>query len=322
MNQKYYDVIGFILKFAIGAIVKNEADSILEWVAYHWVVGIDHFFIADNGSNDGTYEILKGLEKQGFVTVFRFPTLGTKAPQLLAYKKIIKLSKGLYTAVAFIDADEYLVPMDESDNVKLYLTQWFSKPDTAAVAMNWACFGSSGEIFRRPELVIERFKLRFSEKRNQNHHFKTIVRPEKVEIFYNPHMVKLKSGNYLNVLGEKLVAHPKQTFGLSDKVIWYPVRVNHYVVKSLEEFLVRKSPAGSAATIGKEKHQRYFITHDHNDSTCEVAAMIAPKVRIEMNKMAEGNVKYLQPSLLYKSYTHLKVKLIQQIGLLRWWWLR
>ena len=310
------------MKFAIGAIVKNEASSILEWIAYHRVVGIDHFFIADNGSNDGTLEILKGSEKQGLVTFFRFPTLGDQAPQLLAYKQILKLAKNKYTAVAFIDADEYIVPMDGSDSIKEHLSNWFGNPNTSAVALNWACFGSGGEIFKKPGLVLERFTFRFSQERNHNKHYKTIVRPDKVELFYNPHMVKLIAGCYINALGDALVPNTKQKFGLSAEAIWQPVRINHYVVKSLEEFLVRKSPAGSAATFGKQKHERYFHSHNHNDEVCEVAAKIAPKVIELIERLESINDKYIQSCLKKRCINFFRNKISLHLAAIRKWWLR
>ena len=39
-------------RLAIGAIVKNEGPYLLEWIAFHRVVGVDRFFIADNASTD------------------------------------------------------------------------------------------------------------------------------------------------------------------------------------------------------------------------------------------------------------------------------
>jgi hypothetical protein len=47
------------LKIALGAIVKNEADYLLDWIAYHWVVGARHFLIASNDSTDESNEILQ-----------------------------------------------------------------------------------------------------------------------------------------------------------------------------------------------------------------------------------------------------------------------
>jgi hypothetical protein len=43
------------VRVGIVAIAKNEARFLLEWVAFHRAVGIRHFFIVDNGGDDGTH---------------------------------------------------------------------------------------------------------------------------------------------------------------------------------------------------------------------------------------------------------------------------
>ena len=310
------------MNFAIGAIVKNEADSLLEWIAFHRLVGIDHFYIADNVSTDATWPILKALQKQGLVTTFRFPTLGEKAPQLLAYKRILKMAQGKFTAVAFVDADEYITPMDNSHSIRPFLLEWFDSPHVSGVVLNWACFGSGGAVFKEPGLVIERFTRRFSAERNHNKHYKSIVRPEAVEKFLNPHMARLREGRYLNALGQSFTPHPDKPYGLTADLVWEPVRVNHYVVKSLEEFLVRKSPVGSAARFGKVKHERFFKAHDRNDETCEVAAKMAPAVKEEMARLEALIADDLQPSRLQLAQEKGERWLGRQRDRVRRWLLR
>jgi len=46
------------MKIAIVAIFKNEFSYILEWISYHLEIGEDHFYIADNVSDDGTSQLL------------------------------------------------------------------------------------------------------------------------------------------------------------------------------------------------------------------------------------------------------------------------
>ncbi|MGA6640215.1 glycosyltransferase family 2 protein, partial [Escherichia coli] len=70
--------------------------------------------------------------------------------------------------------------------------------------------------------------------------------------------------------------------GVSAEVVWNGVRVNHYAVKSLEEFLLGKHLRGSAASANRVKHKAYFKAHDRNDETCLLAAALAPKVKAEM----------------------------------------
>ncbi|HSF92434.1 MAG TPA: glycosyltransferase family 2 protein, partial [Paracoccaceae bacterium] len=49
------------------ATMKNEAPFILEWVAYHQIIGFDKFVIFSNDSTDGTTEILDALDRAGII---------------------------------------------------------------------------------------------------------------------------------------------------------------------------------------------------------------------------------------------------------------
>lgn len=274
------------MKLFIAAIVKNELDALLEWIAYHRMLGVSGFIIADNGSNDGTRELLGGLAKLGFVTVLDFPTVGSQKPQLPAYEKILRICPRDVDLLAFIDADEFLQPL-EQEQLTATFSRWFTDESVSAVALNWANFGSSGEIFANEGLVIERFIKRAPRTFNVNHNFKSIVRPARAERFFNPHYADLRYGRYIDVQGSDLVLHPKHGYGVSAEVLWHGVRVNHYAVKSLEEFLLGKYLRGSAATANRVKHKAYFEAHDRNDEQCLLAAALAPQVKAEMIKLSE-----------------------------------
>lgn len=270
------------MKLFVAAIIKNEMDALLEWIAYHRVVGVSGFIIADNGSNDGSRVFLDGLERLGIVTVLDFPTIGEQKPQLPAYERILRSCSTNIDLLAFIDADEFLVPLDPEKSLSSSLDEWFSDPSVSAVALNWANFGSNGELFAEEGLVTERFTQRAPQQFNANKNFKSIVRPSNASFFNNPHHAELRYGRYIDSQGNDLVSHPKHGNGVSEEVIWNGVRVNHYVVKSLEEFLLGKHLRGSAATAKRVKHKAYFKAHDRNDETCLLAAALAPKVKAEM----------------------------------------
>ena len=270
------------MKLFVAAIIKNEMDALLEWIAYHRVVGVSGFIIADNGSNDGSRAFLDGLERLGIVTVLDFPDVVGQKPQLPAYERILRSCSEDIDLLAFIDADEFLVPLDPEQSIATSLDKWFSDPSVSAVALNWSNFGSNGELFAEEGLVIERFTQRAPQLFNANKNFKSIVRPNSAIHFNNPHHVELRYGRYIDTLGNDLVSHPKHGNGVSEEVVWNGVRVNHYVVKSLEEFLLGKHLRGSAATANRVKHKAYFKAHDRNDETCLLAAALAPKVKAEM----------------------------------------
>lgn len=274
------------MKLFIAAIVKNELNSLLEWIAYHRVLGVDGFIIADNVSNDGTRELLGDLSKLGILTVLDHPTIGAQKPQLPAYERILRICPHDVDLLAFIDADEFLLPL-EQDQLIPALQDWFADDSVSAVALNWSNFGSNGETFANEGLVIERFTKRAPQTFNVNHNFKSIVRPARTERFFNPHYASLRYGRYIDTQGHDLVLHPQHGYGVSAEVIWNGVRVNHYAVKSLEEFLLGKHLRGSAATANRVKHKAYFKAHDRNDETCQLAAALAPRVKAEMAALGE-----------------------------------
>jgi hypothetical protein len=252
------------MQIAVAAIVKNEADYLLEWIAYHWVVGVRHFLIASNDSTDESNVILQKLSKLGLVTFIDFPTVGDTKPQLSAYKKLTSICPKDIDVIAFIDADEYLTPLDGNLTINPFIEQIFADQNISALAMQWACFGSAGHLFKEEGMVIERFTRQSAKKFTANKNYKTIVRVNAIKEFRNPHYVSLKSGRYVNTLGED-VAMVAEKLGVAVTPIWENIRVNHYVVKSLEEFVLGKSRKGSAASKGRVKHKDYFKSHDRNE---------------------------------------------------------
>lgn len=280
------------MKLAIAAIVKNEADSLVEWLAFHLSVGASHFLIADNESSDGTYELLEPLASSGLVTLVSVTT-GDEPPQLAAYQKLLNQCPNDVDLVAFIDADEYLLPDHETgrasgkvSSLLPWLEKRFASSKVGALALNWACFGSNSAKFRDEGLVIERFTKRAKQAFGPNHHFKSVVRPTWVERFANPHYAYLKRGEYVNALGQPVVSRigkdNQPRIGLSEQVVWEGAHINHYLVKSVEEFVLGKAKRGSAATPNYTKQREYFLRHDRNDTECLMAAEWAPEVKQRM----------------------------------------
>jgi len=273
------------LKLSIAAIVKNEADSLLEWIAYHRVIGVHSFFIADNESNDGTTEILEALAEHGLAQRLRFPTPKSGNAQMPAYAALLARLRGECDVVAFIDADEYLLPMDETTSLLPLLEDLFSDLNVSALGLNWANFGSSGALFAEDGLVIDRFKKRAKQSFGVHYHIKTLARPEKITGFANPHFIHLSSGRYIDATGSDIEPHPKHGKGLSSEIIWTGARINHYATKSLEEFLLGKYRRGSATKKLRVKHKKYFSSHDRNEEDCILATQLSPLVQAELERL-------------------------------------
>jgi Glycosyltransferase family 92 len=274
-----------VLIIAIAAIFKNEVDSILEWVAHHRLCGFTRFFLADNGSSDGTSELLRALASVGIVDYMPWPNAEGKKPQLPAYSRLLTKFGTQCDLMAFIDADEFIVPMDGESTIHSFAERLFAFEDVSAVALNWANFGSAGLRFHEGGLVIERFNQRAPKEFSVHHHYKCLVRPQRVEYFENPHHPRLRWGRLIDSQGRDLEFHLKHGPGLSAEVSWQGARVNHYAVKSLEEFVLGKSRKGSASREGRIKHKKYFEWHDRNDEVCDLVKVRALLVRAEIERL-------------------------------------
>lgn len=263
-----------IMRIGIGAIVKNEGPYLLEWIAFHQAIGVTDFIIADNGSDDGTTELLQALEVGGWVDTFPFPG---RAKQMDAYREILTRSKGI-DWMAFIDADEFILP--SGHDLAGYLA---TRPALAgSVAINWACYGSSFHQRQADGLVTERFKWRGKKEWGTNRHYKSIVRPDAVSDFTNPHHTTLKEGwAAVNSDNRQLTFESE---GIAAETAWAGIRLNHYVVKSREEF--DQKQARGRATIDAKRPDNFFEGHDRNEVNDPMPESLVDLTKENMSRMA------------------------------------
>ena len=59
--------------WVIAVLIYNEAQYLLEWIAWHRLLGCDHFYFYDHRSTDGPIRILAPLIERGIVTYIRIP---------------------------------------------------------------------------------------------------------------------------------------------------------------------------------------------------------------------------------------------------------
>ena len=102
---------------AVALIVRNEARHIGEWAEFHLRAGVRRFLIYDNGSSDGTLAILRAVLPEEARVIMPWRQVFTDAwlgreihNQVLAYAHAASNFGGAFRWMAFIDADEFLVP--------------------------------------------------------------------------------------------------------------------------------------------------------------------------------------------------------------------
>ena len=87
--------------------MKDESTYIEEWLCHHVAVGVQHFFLYDNGSADGIEGLLEGYLNRGLVTFVRFPMRGLQRD---AYNHALRFFGPATEWLAYVDIDEFLVP--------------------------------------------------------------------------------------------------------------------------------------------------------------------------------------------------------------------
>ena len=165
--------------------------------------------------------------------------------------------------------------------VEEVLAPFAKNNDVGAIGVNWATFGSSGHTSFDQELVIKRFKSRAYEQQGVNKHIKTFIKPACYERMINPHKALLSSGHYVYPNGEIMKFDKNNKHGMSDRVCWEGLRINHYVIKSYEEFKTKKQPKGKATSL-KQRDDAFFNQHDFNEDQCSLIDKYLPALDKEI----------------------------------------
>lgn len=281
---------------AVAAIVKNEGPYLLEWIAWHRVLGVDHFILADNDSDDGSSDLLADLHTAGIVTHVPFPGVEGRSPQAAAYRLLLQEYATDLDWVAVIDADEFLHPEDPNFSIQDYLSQ--TDASTGAIALNWALYGSSGLKEKTEGFVTERFTQRGPQDHPLNRQVKSMVRMDAYAGMLDSHFFKLQPGfDYANSRLESIEVLRDEKRPRVQDTTWGSLRVNHYIVKSLAEFIVKKRSRGRAKVSGSFREMDYFSTHNRNEEQEPVAPELLERVRVEYEAL-----RALSPEHSAKSY--------------------
>jgi Glycosyltransferase family 92 len=251
---------------SIGAIFKDEAEYLREWIEFHRLVGVEHFYLYDNESADDPERILAPYVDSGLVTLYQAPGA---VPQMQAYAHCAATHATHTRWIAFLDMDEFLFPTEPID-----LHSILADYETcAAVVVNWVSFGSSGLIDRPAGGVLDAFQDRGALDhvvpyphlalpgggyRPLNTHIKSIVDPRRVVGCDNPHFLHYASTDCaVDEQGRKVRG------AFSETVSVERLRLNHYWSKSRSEF-ARKLAKGRADSTSRRSWEEF----DLRDGLC------------------------------------------------------
>ncbi len=241
------------------AIFRDEGAYLKEWLEYHLIIGVDHFYLYNNFSQDNYKEILAPYIETGKVTLIDWPI---PQGQMAAYADCTEKFGAETNWIGFIDLDEYVVP-NHDDNIKEFLARFRHRP---LVLIYWLYFTSGGHYSRDlKHLLIEDFTVCWKKYADIGKLFFNTAYDYANELNAKRHM------HYRWAKAGKIILPPVNVF---DKVCIYgenpvptddmPAQINHYVVKSYEEYGEKKKRGGG---VHKDMHdESYFWEHELKSS--------------------------------------------------------
>ena len=161
---------------------KNEGPFLLEWVAYHRVIGFSRIVVVSNDCDDGSDVLLDRLAEAGALEHIRQEVPAGTAPQANAER--VARDAGVFRNgdwVMWLDADEFLLPSPPHHSVDDMIAVM---GDAAALMVAWRFFGDNHHKHWPGRHVSPDFTLAAKRRRGQNAQVKTLFR-------YGPEIARL-----------------------------------------------------------------------------------------------------------------------------------
>lgn len=244
---------------SVAAIFRNEAPYLKEWIEYYKLLGVEHFYLYDNLSEDNFHEVLAPYAARREVTLVDWPFESGSLEewdkiQVGAYKEALQRAKKSSNWLAIVDTDEFIVPVAAKSLTQI-LSGYESSKKTGGICIPWVFFGTS-HVKRIPadKLMIELLVLNGGAAAGgvpgdiwAQGAYKSIVRPKYVKSIDSPHYCTYKSGR------EHILLDFKQA------------QINHYWTRD-EEFLYNVKIGRRCAWGGDPETVLFYAGKMHHDT--------------------------------------------------------
>jgi hypothetical protein len=280
---------------AAAAIFRDEAPFLAEWIAFHRLVGVEHFWLYDNGSEDDPRAVLEPFLREGAVTLLPWPVPFHEQAASRAYADALERARGRARWLTCLDLDEFLFAPEHATLIPV-LREFEGAP---GVVVRWQVYGSSGALRASSEPVIARFQHRAPSGWIRNRRTKSIVDPARTLRPEGVHHFVYRDGELaVDETRERVGITPRPRFKKRLKPLYgrlgpllrffdpyaageitsrtisvARLRINHYPVKSREEF---ERKARFKQVKRRYEDVDYFAYHDRNEVYDPILARYLP----------------------------------------------
>jgi hypothetical protein len=152
---------------SVGALFKNEAGCMKEWLEHYLARGVEHFYLIDDGSTDNFMDVLLPYMDRGLISLFRTETTQFYGRQRVIYNEILlpRLKESQWLLI--VDLDEFLWSPQTTD----FRTILRQCGHLGQIQFYSILFGSSGHLRQPAEGLVEGFTWRTSDYPSQTYKY-------------------------------------------------------------------------------------------------------------------------------------------------------
>ncbi len=264
----------------ITTIQRDRAPWIIEWLAFHMLVGFNRFYIYSHMNRDGMNDILLALSRHYPIMVSAIESVDR--PQLMAYQHSVETYCPTVDWMAFIDGDEFLFPLKQEtigDALKDYQSLSLS-----ALAVYWLCYGSNGHMDEPGGLILEHYPRHSGPDFLPNRHIKSILRGREAVRSVTAHMFGTDRGTFDELMRPIEHGWMKKTIPSYQKF-----RINHYPTQSYEYFLKTKQKIGAAdADATMVRPTEWFYMYDRNECDDGISYNFITRLKVKVREMKQA----------------------------------
>ncbi|CAM8662193.1 Glyco_tranf_GTA_type domain containing protein [Paracoccaceae bacterium] len=258
------------------SMMKDEGPFVIEWVAHHLAIGFTDLVVYTNDCSDGTDDMLIRLEELGLCHHRRnvIPQGIRPQPSALNYAQDEPVV-GQSDWVMVFDADEFL-SIKYGDGTLDDLIAAAKAQNANGIVVTWRIFGSGGVVDWSRAPVTEQYLMAAPPTWNKGWGVKTLFTFHPDYWKLGIHRPKMKTRHiktefpdqvkWLNGSGREMEDYFKfRGWRSITRTVGYEwVQLNHYAVKSVDSYAIRKM-RGNVNNKADKYNSDYWSLQDRNE---------------------------------------------------------